>query len=92
MRTTSRSSHHKCSIKKAVLKILEYSQENTCVGAPFHKVTGLVACNFIKKRLQDRCFPVNIAKFLRTPWPTKIHGRNAKFEGRNFQFSEKLVL
>ena len=28
---------------------------------------GLQACNFIKKRLQQRCFPVNIAKFLRTP-------------------------
>ena len=27
---------------------------------------GLKACNFIKKRLQHRCFPVNIAKFLRT--------------------------
>ena len=24
------------------------------------------ACNFIKKRLQDGCFPVNIAKFLKT--------------------------
>ena len=23
-------------------------------------------CNFIKKRLQNRCFPGNIAKFLRT--------------------------
>ena len=23
--------------------------------------------NFIKKRLQQRCFPVNITKFLRTP-------------------------
>ena len=27
----------------------------------------LKACNFIKKRLQQKCFPVNIAKFLRTP-------------------------
>ena len=26
----------------------------------------LKACNFIKKRLQHRCFPVNIAKLLRT--------------------------
>ena len=26
----------------------------------------LKACDFIKKRLQHRCFPVNIAKFLRT--------------------------
>ena len=29
------------------------------------KVADLKACNFIKKRLQPRCFPVNIAKFLR---------------------------
>ena len=27
---------------------------------------GLQACNFIKKRLQHRCFPVKFAKFLRT--------------------------
>ena len=33
----------------------------------FNKVTGLKVCNFIKKRLQHRCFLVNIAKFLRTP-------------------------
>ena len=32
-----------------------------------NKDAGLQACNFIKKRLQQRCFPVNIAKFLRTP-------------------------
>ena len=25
----------------------------------------LPVCNFIKKRLQNRCFPVNITKFLR---------------------------
>ena len=27
---------------------------------------SLLACNFIKKRLQHRCFLVNIAKFLKT--------------------------
>ena len=27
----------------------------------------LKACNVIKKRLQHKCFPVNIPKFLRTP-------------------------
>ena len=26
------------------------------------------ACNFIKERLQHRCFPVKFAKFLRTPF------------------------
>ena len=35
--------------------------------SPFNKVAGLQACMFIKKRLQHKCFPVNIAKFLRTP-------------------------
>ena len=32
----------------------------------FNIVSGLQACNFIKKRLQHRCFLVNIANFLRT--------------------------
>ena len=32
-----------------------------------NKVAGLV-CNFIKKRLQHRYFPLKIAKFLRTPF------------------------
>ena len=31
-----------------------------------NKVAGLQAYNFIKKRLQLGCFPLNIAKFLRT--------------------------
>ena len=29
------------------------------------------ACNFVKKRFQHRCFPVNIAKFLRTAFFTE---------------------
>ena len=29
------------------------------------------ACNFIEKRLQQRCFPVKFAKFLRTPFFTE---------------------
>ena len=33
----------------------------------FNKVTGLQAWIFIQKILQHRCFPVSIAKFLRTP-------------------------
>ena len=32
----------------------------------FNKVTGLEPCNFIKKRLQHKCFPVNFCEFLRT--------------------------
>ena len=32
----------------------------------FNKVACLKACNFTKKRLQHRCFPMNIANFLRS--------------------------
>ena len=46
-----------CSVKKKMfLKILQYSQEKTCVGA-----------SFLKKRFQHKFFPLNIAKSLRTP-------------------------
>ena len=35
------SSHRRCSVKKASLKISQISRENTCVGAFFNKVVGL---------------------------------------------------
>ena len=41
---------------------------NTCVEVFFNKVAGLQACDFVKKRLQHRCFPVKFTKFLRTPF------------------------
>ena len=33
--------------------------------APFNRLAGFKTYNFLKKRLRRRCFPVNIAKFLR---------------------------
>ena len=56
-----RSYHQRCSIKKVA------QRQISVLESPFNKVAGLQACNFIKRRLQRRCFPVNIAKFLRTP-------------------------
>ena len=47
-----------------LLKTPQYLQENTFSGVFF---IDLSACNFIKKRFQHTCFPVNIARFLRTP-------------------------
>ena len=46
--------------------VTEYSEENTCVGVSFNKIPGFQAYNFIKKRLQQKCFLLNIAKFLKT--------------------------
>ena len=40
-----------------LLQMLQYSRASTCAGVSFSP---------IKKRPQYRCFPVNIAKFLRT--------------------------
>ena len=37
----------------------------TVLESLLNKATGLQVCNFIKSRLQHRCFPVIIAKFLR---------------------------
>ena len=51
-----RSWHRSCA---------QNSRENTFIESLFNKVTGLHILNFIKKRLQYRCFPVNIGKFLR---------------------------
>ena len=62
---TVRSSHRRCSIKKLFLKISQYPQETPVLESLFKKVAGLQACNFIKKRSQHRCFPMNIAKLLR---------------------------
>ena len=46
---------------------LKISQERPALDSLFNKVAGLRACDFIKKRLQHRCFPVKFVKLLRTP-------------------------
>ena len=42
------------------LKILQYSQKSTLSESLFEKVEGVKACNFNKKWLLHRCFPVNL--------------------------------
>ena len=62
----NRSSHRRCSVKKGVLKsFADFTRKHLC-GSLFLIIAGL-ACNFIKKRLPHRCFPVEFAKYLRTP-------------------------
>ena len=61
----NRSSHWRCSIKKAAPKnFIIFTGKHLCWSLFLIK---LQACNIIKKRLQPWCFPVNNAKFLRTP-------------------------
>ena len=53
----------RCSIRKMHLKISQNSRESTCVGTIFSiklQASGL--------RFGHMCFPVNIVKFLRSPF------------------------
>ena len=50
------------------------SKYTICVAVPFN------VCNFIKRRLQHRCFRVNIAQFLRTTIMKNIFKRQVLIE------------
>ena len=59
-----RNSHRRSSIKKIFLKLSQNSQENTCFGVSI--LIKLQTEILLKKRIQNRCCPVNFAKFLGT--------------------------
>ena len=63
--TTIKSSRSQMFFEIGVLKVCNIHRKTPVLESLFSKVASLEACNFIKKRLQHRCFPVNIAKFLR---------------------------
>ena len=66
---SSRSSHRKCSVKKGALRnFAKFTGKQLCQSLFFNKVAGLRPATLLKKRLWHRCFPVNFAKFLRTPF------------------------
>ena len=71
-----RSSHRRCSVRKSVLRnFAKFTGKRLCQSLLFNKVTGLRAATLLKKRLWHRCFPVNIAKSLRTPFSQNTSGR-----------------
>ena len=66
MTVMTESAFRRCSTKNFSLKIEQYRQESTVLESHCNKVTDLKVCKLIKKRLQQWCFSMNIAKFLRT--------------------------
>ena len=71
-----KSSHQRCSVKKGVLRnFAKYTGKHLCQSLLFNKVAGLRPAPSLKKILCHRCFPVNLAKFLRTPFLPKTSGR-----------------
>ena len=61
-------------IKLGVLKNRNIHRKTPVVESLFNTVAGLQACKLIKKKLQHRCFPENIAKFLRTAFLQNNYG------------------
>ena len=54
-------------MQKAVLKNFAIlTGKHPCWSLFFNKVACIQTCSLIKKRLQRRSFPVNVAKFLST--------------------------
>ena len=58
--------------KKGGLRHLtKFTEKHLCQRPYFNKVADLRPETLLKKRLWHRCFPVNFAKFLRTPFLTE---------------------
>ena len=65
-----------CSFNSLQMKWLSikkiFEGELKCWSVFFNENASIQSCNFIKRRLQHRCFPMNIATFFRTPVLKKI--------------------
>ena len=70
MRSKNRSSHPEVFCKKGVLRnFAKFIGKHLCqMLFFFNKVAGLRPATLLKKSLWHRCFPVNFAKYLRTPF------------------------
>ena len=67
--SVNKSSHRRCSTRKGVLRnFANFTGKHPYQSLFFNKVVGLGPATLLKKRLQHRYFPVNFAKFLRTPF------------------------
>ena len=70
-----RSSHRRCSVRKRGFRNLaKFTGKSLCQSLFFNKVAGRPA-TLLEKKLWHRCFPVNFAKFLRTPFLQNTCGR-----------------
>ena len=70
----NRSSHRRCSVRKGffIRNCAKITGKYLCQSLYFNKV-GSAA--LLKQRLRHRCFPINFAKFLRTPFLQNTSGR-----------------
>ena len=68
----NRRSRPEVFCKKGVLRnFTKFTGKHLCQSLFFNKVAGLRPATLLKKRLWNRYFPMNFAKFLRTPFFTE---------------------
>ena len=66
---TTRSSHQRCSARKGVLRnFSKFTRKHLWQVLFYKEVAGPQPATLLKMRLCHRCFPINFAKFLRTPF------------------------
>ena len=61
--------------KRCSEKFRKFTGKHLCKSLFFNKVACLKPATLLKRRLWHRCFPVNFAKFLRTPFLKNTSGR-----------------
>ena len=67
--TVVRSSQQRCSVTKGVHRnFAKFTGKHLCQSLFLNKVSVLSPATLLKKRFWHRCFPVNFAKFLTTPF------------------------
>ena len=68
LQMTTRSSHQRCSARKGVLRnSSKFTVKHLCQVLFYDKVADPEPVTLFKMRLWHRRFPMNFAKFLRTP-------------------------
>ena len=74
--TKVRSSRPEVFCKKLVLRnFTKFTGKHLYQSLFFNKVVSLRPATLLKKKLWHRCFPVNVAKFLRKPFLQNTSGR-----------------
>ena len=74
-------------------KFRKFHQKTAALEFLFNKAEGPQPCNFIKKRLQHRCFPVKFVKSLKTPFSTVHLGQLLfKISNSNNLFKDFLAI
>ena len=67
-----RSNHRRCLVRKDVLiNFAKFTKKRLCQSLFFNEVADPRPPTLLKKRLCHSCFPVNLAKLLRTPFLQK---------------------